>query len=557
MKWITSVFIVLAPQAPALAADWYVDAGAACPIGDGSAARPFCTIAEALAVAASGDQVLVAPGSYAERLVLTDDLTIRGMAGAALTRIDAGLSGSVVEAVSADIRLEGLTLTNGQASVGGGLRATGSRVTLIDCHVSDNQAVATFGGRGARVGGLAIAGGELILERCHVTRNRAVGGPNSVSAHGALFVDGANRVRIEATWFQDNGADVLGLGGIENVADLVISGSTFSGSRENFCDGSFRVVAVGTASVTNCTFVAPTLFESENLMFALRGNESIVVDHCTFLTDCTNPIVVGAVPGTTGSVTVSNSLFAREVPTASPGGAAPFLATGGFNVFATPLPPGSVFTHGVNGDVGGVGLAALALGPLQDNGGATPTVALGPQSVARNNADPNGALSTDQRGVLRAGPVRDRGAFERSEGVAPTLCVTASNSTGVPGRLAVTGDLSAAGSPVALTAYDLPSGSTCIFLCARALQWTPTPGGSQGNLCLGGAIGRFQRPGEIGTTSNAGVYGLAFGVATLPQPNGSTAGVAGETWHFQAWHRDVALGAATSNFTEARSVTLQ
>lgn len=535
-----------------LAADWHVDASAACAVGDGSASRPFCTIGEAVAVAAPGDQVLVAPGAYVERLALTHDISIRGTAGPALTHIDAALTGSVVDVATANVRLEGLTLQRGRAFRGGGIHAVGGHVELIDCRVLDNQSVDQFGGPAARGGGIALDGGELILERCHVRRNQALSAPNAQSAHGALLVDGATRVRIVDTWFENNRAGALGFGRIENVGDLVISGSTFFGSQTDFCFTPFQIIGIGAGSITNCTFVA-TALHNESIEIVLRGNESIVIDHCTFDSGCLEPIRVGVAAGSTGTISVSNSVFASLVPRGVP----PFLVSGGFNLFGDPLPPVGAFVQGVAGDIGGVGLAALALGPLQNNGGATPTRALGPLSAARNNSDPNGALTKDQRGVLRAGSLRDRGAFERSEGVAPTLCVTAHNSTGLPGRLAVTGDLSTAGFPLALTAFDLPSGSTCLFLCARALLWTPMPGGSLGNLCLGGAIGRFQRPGEIGTTSGAGVYGLAFGVATLPQPSGAVAGAAGETWHFQAWHRDLVAGAATSNFTEASSVTLQ
>jgi hypothetical protein len=41
----------------------------------------------------------------------------------------------------------------------------------------------------------------------------------------------------------------------------------------------------------------------------------------------------------------------------------------------------------------------------------------------------------------------------------------------------------------------------------------------------------------------------------FPQPNGTVPVMAGETWSFQCWHRDVAGGAATSNFSEGVSLT--
>jgi hypothetical protein len=41
----------------------------------------------------------------------------------------------------------------------------------------------------------------------------------------------------------------------------------------------------------------------------------------------------------------------------------------------------------------------------------------------------------------------------------------------------------------------------------------------------------------------------------VPQPNGFMTFLPGETWNFQAWHRDTVGGQSTSNFTDAVSVT--
>ena len=59
---------------------------------------------------------------------------------------------------------------------------------------------------------------------------------------------------------------------------------------------------------------------------------------------------------------------------------------------------------------------------------------------------------------------------------------------------------------------------------------------------------------------NGGFFGTAdvlVDLNDLPQPSGSVAALAGETWNFQAWFRDVAGGAATSNFSDAWQVTWQ
>ena len=50
---------------------------------------------------------------------------------------------------------------------------------------------------------------------------------------------------------------------------------------------------------------------------------------------------------------------------------------------------------------------------------------------------------------------------------------------------------------------------------------------------------------------------LALTLASTPTPTGPVAVVAGDTWRFQAWHRDTAGGVATSNFTDGVAVTFQ
>ena len=74
--------------------------------------------------------------------------------------------------------------------------------------------------------------------------------------------------------------------------------------------------------------------------------------------------------------------------------------------------------NGLNGNiVGGNGHPVIdaRLGPLQNNGGPTQTMALLPGSPAIGHANNAAAPATDQRGVTRldvAGETTDMGAFE-------------------------------------------------------------------------------------------------------------------------------------------------
>lgn len=127
------------------------------------------------------------------------------------------------------------------------------------------------------------------------------------------------------------------------------------------------------------------------------------------------------------------------------------------------------------------------------------------------------------------------------------------NSTGVPGSIEATGSLVVASNDLQLEASNLPLGAFGYFLTSRTQDFRPFPGGSQGILCLGDPIGR-----AVGSVIfNTGMTGLGTATTDLtmmPQPSGPVQVLPGDTWNFQAWHRD-ANPTVTSNFTDAISIT--
>lgn len=130
----------------------------------------------------------------------------------------------------------------------------------------------------------------------------------------------------------------------------------------------------------------------------------------------------------------------------------------------------------------------------------------------------------------------------------------APNSTGQSGALLASGSASASLGVLSLVASRLPNNAFGFFLASQTQGFVQQPGGSQGNLCLGGAIGRYVGPGQIKNSGATGSFVLVLDLAATPQPNGFVAVTAGQTWNFQCWHRDALGGAATSNFTDASAV---
>jgi hypothetical protein len=139
-------------------------------------------------------------------------------------------------------------------------------------------------------------------------------------------------------------------------------------------------------------------------------------------------------------------------------------------------------------------------------------------------------------------------------GLGGAYCMANPNSTGVVGVLTASGSASVASNDVTLMAEDLPLSAFGYFLASQLQAFTPNPAGSQGNLCLGGSIGRYVGPGQIQNSGATGAISLVLDLTQTPQPTGIVAVVAGETWNFQAWHRDSVAGNATSNFTNGLSI---
>jgi len=125
------------------------------------------------------------------------------------------------------------------------------------------------------------------------------------------------------------------------------------------------------------------------------------------------------------------------------------------------------------------------------------------------------------------------------------FCAPNANSSMVAGRTYLTGS-GVAGDPLTLHAVQLPAFRSGLFVCSRTSGFAFPPA-SDGPLCLAGAIGRF---GAILDSGPSGEFSLAADTGMLPGATAFIAAVAGETWYFQAWHRDFGPGGSQrSNFT--------
>ena len=213
-------------------------------------------------------------------------------------------------------------------------------------------------------------------------------------------------------------------------------------------------------------------------------------------------------------------------------------------------------------------LGALVQGPMSGTLDADPDNTFGALDTAfgqhcvgtfqRTSADPLYLLVQGSHPITTANLRPHLNAFQVREVPPPPIgtnyCAAALNSTGVAAAMSATGSNVVTSNDLTLVASDLPLGSFSFFIASTTQDFVAMAGGSAGNLCLGGNIGRGVG-GAILSSGATGVVSILADLTQMPTPTGPLAVVAGETWNFQCWFRDSVGGAATSNFSDAYSVT--
>ena len=147
---------------------------------------------------------------------------------------------------------------------------------------------------------------------------------------------------------------------------------------------------------------------------------------------------------------------------------------------------------------------------------------------------------------------------ENEERFGHRYCLPATaNSSGRPANTTAGGSPSISANDFTLFASDLPPDQFGFFFVGDAPGLVASPGGAQGNLCVGGQIGRIARSqGEIFLASSNGAASVPLDLTSVPTPTGSEAAMAGDTRYFQSWFRDV-NPMATSNFASALRVVFR
>ena len=239
----------------------------------------------------------------------------------------------------------------------------GATVELVDLVLTRGNTIGDFYG----AGGILVESGTITMTRCVLSDCSCDAHGGGIFSLGTVIVD--RSAVIGNTGFQGGGIYHAG-------ADLVLLNSTVSGNSAtaNFSGGvSTDGLATG-ATINNSTITGNTGPESDAAVFRCPVHVA-------------NTIFDGSCVVIAGMGTVLSDGGNLESPADTCG-----------------------LDHAT--DMTGVTAGDLALGPLLDNGGLTPTHALDIASVAVNSANNALCPATDQRDWQRVDGSCDIGAFE-------------------------------------------------------------------------------------------------------------------------------------------------
>jgi CSLREA domain-containing protein len=354
-----------------------------------------CSLRDAIKAASASadpeDVVEVPAGSYlltAGELSAagTGALTIRG-AGARSTTIDAQGKSRVLMVTADQFTLEGVTVTGGVAPLtgtfpgdGGGLLVEGGNadsVTLNQVNVSGNTA--SLNGGGIALPAESVSATSLTVNASTIANNRIAGGV----------------------------AEGLG-GGIFAFGNLTIANSTIAGNRAenpgtNQGGGILASVNSLETKGTTATLLNSTIAGNSVAVGGIGGGFTVY-----------NPVV-----GVATAFAAKNTIVAGNT-------AGPLAADCGTVAVATSANNLSSDASCQFGDAASKQNANPLLGPLQDNGGQTNTLALLVGSPAIDAGTNAGCPPIDQRGVTRPqGSACDIGAYEFQPAPPPAVAAAA------------------------------------------------------------------------------------------------------------------------------------
>lgn len=428
--------------------------------------------------------------------VLLEDCSFEGC-----TSLDRGAG---LWASGCNVQGRGTSFANGTAALGsgGGACLLGGSHLFDDCSFSGNDS-------GDPGGGLYAADCLLALRDSLFATNTT-----GVDLHpgGGLAYENpggapGNTLSIQRCRFEGNVGNFGGgasVDGTATVRDSVFDFNVTVGGQVSSGGGGLR--ALGNVSVTGCVFTRNVSSDA----FSLGGGGVLgdaLVDRCTFV----NNSATGGASALEGAGAFQNSIVR--------GGSLPRIAAA--------LAPTYCNIQGGAAGTGNIDEPALFhFGALD--------VHLLPGSPCIDVASPSAGNDPDgSRADMGAFPFDPYHCGPACEGfVGVTTCASLPNSTGVGAFLEGVGSTTVSDQFLVLNVTNIPRNQFGLFVISSSAGSQMLGGGSQGLLCVGFPLVRFNA-----VVSDRGT-GVASFAPDLDSINGIGAIQPGESWYFQYWFRD-------------------
>jgi parallel beta-helix repeat protein len=314
--------------------------------GSGTEGDPYCSIQTAIDNAVDTDEVIVAPGTYFETIRFYGKaITVRSSEEPEVTIIDAQGADTAVtcfDGEGPDTVLNGFTITNGDASLGGGmLNRAYVTPTVINCTFEGNTAYAgggmynytssptiihcRFVGNDATLGGgMRNYHSSPTVSSCTFRANTAEGGggmecfasspivmdcdfrENAAGVGAGIYDPYGGHMTVVNCTFTDNTASSGG-GGIftADYGGPTVIGCTFSGNHAT--QGGAIRCNENDPTVVNCVFSGNTAEWGGAIGNTWRCSPTIV--NCTFNGNVALPLEGGGIRNFKCSPTVTNCVL--------------------------------------------------------------------------------------------------------------------------------------------------------------------------------------------------------------------------------------------------------
>ncbi len=324
--------------------------------------------------------------------------------------LDSALRGGGIfnNGAAATATLTSSNLSNDTATSGGGFFNNSGTATLTKCALTNNS---------------AFDGGGIFTNGTATLTNVTLSGNSATHEAGGVRNDTSGTATLSGCTLANDSA-MFG-GGIVNFGTLTVTNSTFSNDSASSDGGGIAMALSATATLTNCTLANNSTTGGNGSNSGgggiwLTDSPTLTLINCTLSNDsafANGGGIWNAFNGGTITLNLINTIVAgNSAPTNGPDiyGA---VTTADHNLVGDATGSTGI-TNGMGGNiVGGNGNPVIdaRLGPLQNNGGPTETMALLADSPAIGHADNTMAPATDQRGHTRideAGETTDIGVFE-------------------------------------------------------------------------------------------------------------------------------------------------